>query len=192
MDKIDRMQTLRRRLRVAVYVHLTTCAILLVAISYSLGGNTSSDLSGLVLSDKAIIWTLDHPYVFYWSLLAFNFVGIYILHSRREAGRLIAIRCYTIAMPIAILLHIGIVAAASFRGTIQSPIATYVVEGFGVLWAVASGDILLALPLGLVILHERLRLTGTRHGCPGCGYDLVGLSGDVCPECGRILQDNCE
>ncbi|MCC6970797.1 MAG: hypothetical protein IT434_11330 [Phycisphaerales bacterium] len=36
-------------------------------------------------------------------------------------------------------------------------------------------------------LRERWRVRHSHH-CRACGYDLVGLAGEVCPECGRSIS----
>lgn len=173
-----------RVLRGVVYIHTAVCAVSLVGISASMSEAASTRASGLGAIDASIVWTLHHPYVFYWALLAFDLVSIYILHSSHQARRKVALRCYMIAVPVVAILHIVIVTIASFRGTIQSPAATYVMEGFGVLRTVAIGDIVLAVPLALTLFAERMRLTGRHLVCTACGYDLAGLSCNRCPECG--------
>ncbi|MGH7132208.1 MAG: hypothetical protein ACREJO_09720 [Phycisphaerales bacterium] len=37
-------------------------------------------------------------------------------------------------------------------------------------------------------LLRRWLVPTARNGCPECGYDLRGLQGGVCPECGATLQ----
>lgn len=177
-----------RVLRGAVYIHLAVCAVALVGICTSPHDTASSGVSGLGPIDTIIIWTLDHPCPFYWSLLAFDLIALYILHSAHNRATRIAFRYYMVVVPIISLLHISIATAASFRGTIQSPTATYVVEGFGVLRAVAIGDIVLAFPLALTIFGKRLRSTGRHLVCRACGYDLTGISSSRCPECGKIVS----
>lgn len=176
-----------RVLRGAVYIHLAACTVALVGICTTLHDTGSSGVPGLGPIDTIIIWTLDHPCPFYWGLLSFDFVALYVLHGATGRAKRIALGCYVVAVPIIALLHISVVTVASFRGTIYSPTATYVIEGFGVLRAVAIGDILLALPLALTILGERLRSTDRTLVCRACGYDLTGLASDRCPECGDLV-----
>lgn len=52
--------------------------------------------------------------------------------------------------------------------------------------ATALVYVVLCLVVGTVALRRRKHLEWFfGHGCPGCGYDMRGLEGGTCPECGK-------
>jgi len=74
-----------------------------------------------------------------------------------------------------------------FSGVIHSsPAPPGVVGGQG-FWFVVFPAYLFAVPFGAALLWSGLR-TGSRRRrrrCLSCGYDLRGLPGGPCPECGK-------
>lgn len=74
-------------------------------------------------------------------------------------------------------------------------LASYHRDAFGLpgKWCTtAGGPIWILLPLGVwpvcawVVRRGRLWRRTRRGWCPGCGYDLHGVSADRCPECGQV------
>ena len=47
-------------------------------------------------------------------------------------------------------------------------------------------SMVLSLPLGLFAIRRRLR--SRRGKCAHCGYDLKGVTGNSCPECGTVFR----
>lgn len=75
----------------------------------------------------------------------------------------------------AIVTSIGMIY---FGGPFASPPMLDLVGYRG--WHIAA-----VVPVGIWIWREHRKL---RPGCPGCGYNLDGLTAMLCPECGASLQ----
>ncbi len=61
-----------------------------------------------------------------------------------------------------------------------------------ILWLGVFGDLFILAAFGAIIfslvkLRREIRQRGPGH-CAKCGYDLVGLRVDTCPECGGALK----
>jgi len=69
---------------------------------------------------------------------------------------------------LASLLMLGLLTGSDTAGWLVATCWHYAVFGSVVLWAVRA----------------RMRRLSGSH-CAGCGYDLAGIEGPVCPECGR-------
>jgi len=55
------------------------------------------------------------------------------------------------------------------------------------LWIPAAASAAALVPP--VYLSMRRKRHGKTGRCVGCGYSLAGLSGDICPECGRTVAN---
>lgn len=75
---------------------------------------------------------------------------------------------------VAIVICLGMIY---FGGPFASPRWLELLGYWG--WNIA-----VVIPVGIWIRRERRRL---RPGCPGCGYNLDGLTATLCPECGTAL-----
>lgn len=187
----------RRVLRGIVYIHCIVCGFILF-VNCGMESNVIGhrNYSGLSLVDLVVVWVTYNPCPFHWTILAFNVLAIYILHASHNGKRRRAAICYVIMLPGLVLVHLGVVAMASFRGTIQSPVKTYVMEGYELLLAVTGYNLLLAAPLITIIIGEYIvsRAIRCRHNasvtCAACGYSMGGLrNAEVCPECGVVLLE---
>ena len=64
------------------------------------------------------------------------------------------------------------------------------------LWGVNQLGTLLQAGFGLYLLFGARGLVkyclASVGGCPECGYDLTGLQGDRCPECGGLIKPSAD
>ncbi len=75
----------------------------------------------------------------------------------------------------------------SFGGARSTLYLPYGVIWRGLLFNSLLGYCIVAFPI-LMLARIRHRLQWTRNACLECNYDLSGLSGDRCPECGATRE----